>query len=371
MSKEIKKQNKCTWCFLHALLLLVGFLVGCGNTQIPLLPVAPASDTVKAYLPQDEEAPSIQGVEDLLFYVGQEMDWLAAVTVADNIDASPTIVVDTSRADLNKAGNYTVSYVARDFSGNMSISTASLTLISDTQDPQILGVNPLTMYIGSTISYRNGILVEDDYTAEPPLMIDSSQVDLSKPGNYPVIYRARDDAGNETVLETTITVYEQPKSYVEADIVYEEADKLLDKIIKENMTIQEQVEAIYYWFQRNCYYISTSDKADRLQAAYKILTGKRGDCYNYYAACSVLLERLGIPQISVERDPASSRGSRHYWSMVSLDGGETYYHLDVSPHVYFDIGTCLVTDEVLARCNLYAPGYYDMEEGKYPKTPEK
>ena len=157
---------------------------------------------------------------------------------------------------------------------------------------------------------------------------------------------------------------------MEADVVYAEADKLLSKIIKEDMSTRKQVEAIYKWFKYNCYYVSTSDKSDKLQAAYKIFTGKRGDCYNYYAACSVLLERLGIPQISVERAQDGRRNSRHYWSMVSLDGGETYYHLDVSPHVYFPISTCLVTDAVLEKCNAYAPGYYEMEEGRYPKTPE-
>lgn len=370
MSKKMRKQNHYVWQFLLCL-LIVGCFLGCSSSKEPLIADTAVSGTVKAYLPKDEEPPSLDGVEDMHFYLGNEIDLMANITVVDNVDVAPTVVADTSRADLGKAGNYVISYIARDFSGNMTICTAGLTLISDTQGPQILGVNPLSIYVGSTVSYRSGILVEDDYTAQPQLTIDSGQVDLSQPGTYPVIYRALDDAGNETVLETTITVHEQNQSYVEAEVVYAEADKLLDKIIKENMTTQEQVEAIYDWFQRNCYYISTSDKADRLQAAYKILTGKRGDCYNYYAACTVLLERLGIPYISVERAPDASRQSRHYWSMVSLDGGETYYHLDVSPHVYFDIKTCLVTDTVLDRCNLYAPGYYDMEEGKYPKTPEQ
>lgn len=358
----MKKQN------IFVLLLAV-LLLGCGREAV-CLPVGVAQSSVAAYLPADTTPPVIYGVKDQTLYVGQTPAYLQGITAMDDLDATPSLFVNDSRVDLTRGGTYSVLYIARDFSGNMRVETGKLTMIGDFQGPSILGVNPLTVALGNTVSYRSGILVEDDYTAQPILTVDSSQADLSKPGTYPVIYRAKDDAGNETVIETTITVHEPKKNYVEADVVYAEADQLLDAIIKDGMTTRQQVEAIYKWFQRNCYYVSTSDKSDKLQAAYKILTSKRGDCYNYYAACSVLLERLGIPQISVERSPDAKRDSHHYWCMVSLDNGETYYHLDVSPHVYFPIATCLVTDEVLARCNRYAPGYYDMEEGRYPKTPE-
>ena len=364
----MKKYDLRKWNIL--VLFLAVLLCGCGREEADCLPVDAARCSVKAYLPADTTPPAISGIGDHTLYVGQTPDYLQGVTVTDDLDTAPSLLVNDSRVDLTKDGVYSVMYLARDFSGNMTIQTGKLTVIRDCQDPSIFGVNPLSVVLGNTVSYRSGILVEDDYTAQPILTVDSSQADLSKPGSYPVIYRARDDAGNETVVETVITVHEPRKNYVEADVVYAEADKLLDKIIKDGMTTRQQVEAIYKWFQKNCYYISSSDKSDKLQAAYKILTGKRGDCYNYYAACSLLLERLGIPQISVERAPDAKRNSHHYWSMVSLDNGETYYHVDVSPHVHFSIETCLVTDSVLARCNAYAPGYYDMEEGRYPRTPE-
>lgn len=364
----MKKYDLKKWNILAIFLAVL--LCGCSRAEDPCLPLDAARCSVEAYLPADITPPVISGVCDQTLYVGQMPDYLKGVTVSDDLDAAPSLQINDSRVNLTRDGVYEVMYVARDFSGNMTTATGKITMIGDFQGPSILGVNPLSITLGHTVSYRSGILVEDDYTTQPILMVDSSQADLSKPGIYPIIYRAKDDAGNETVIETTITVHEQKKNYVEADIVYAEADKLLNSIIKDSMDTRQQVEAIYKWFQRNCYYVSTSDKSDKLQAAYKILTGKRGDCYNYYAACSVLLERLGIPQISVERAPDAKRGSHHYWCMVSLDDGQTYYHLDVSPHVYFPIVTCLVTDEVLAKCNQYAPGYYDMEEGRYPETPE-
>lgn len=320
----------------------------------------------------DQDAPSLSGVTDLKLYLGEELDYLAGVTVSDNLDANASVKVDDSEVDLTKAGEYTLRYIASDTSNNETVKRATLTVIEDIQGPEILGVNKLSMYQGSTISYRNGVIVTDDYAEAPLLTIDSSNVDLTQPGTYNVIYHATDDVGNETVLETTLTVKKQPSSFVEASVVYAKADEILAKIITDDMTTKEKVEAIYKWFRNNCSYVSYSDKTDRIQGAYKMMTKKYGDCFNYYAACSVMLERLDIPQISVERSRDSVRRTKHYWSMVSLDGGQTYYHLDVSPHYTFNhIKTCLVTDATLSRCNRYLPGYYTMDEGVYPATPEE
>lgn len=318
----------------------------------------------------DDVAPQLEGVADIQQYLGRDIDYMANISVHDNLDTTVDIEVDSSEVDMKKAGEYTVRYIASDTSNNKTVKSAKVTIVDDITGPQILGVNKLSMYQGRNMSYRNGVIVEDDYAENPTLTIDSSQADLTVPGTYTIIYKATDDVGNETVLETTLTVKKQPSSYVDESVVYAKADEILAKIIKDDMTTKEQIEAIAKWFRTNCRYVSYSDKTDRLQAAYRMMTRKYGDCFNYYAACSVMLERLDIPQISVERSRNSVRRTRHYWSMVSLDGGETYYHLDVSPHYSFSIKTVLVTDATLKRCNRYLAGYYTMDPGLYPATPE-
>ena len=67
---------------------------------------------------------------------------------------------------------------------------------ADTLPPQIMGVNHLAVFVGSTVSYRSGILVTDDTDPVPALSVDSSRVDLTTPGTYPVTYTATDRAGN-------------------------------------------------------------------------------------------------------------------------------------------------------------------------------
>lgn len=319
----------------------------------------------------DRQAPVIDGVADMRLYVGFHIDVMDGVSVQDDLDPAPVLVVDESTVDQSKEGQYTVTYTATDICGNETVETATLTVIHDSQGPQILGVNKLSIYQGSTVSYRNGVILQDDHDEAPLLNIDSSQVNLSEPGVYDVIYLAKDAAGNETTVTTTITIKEKKSSYVEESVIYAKADEILAKIIKDDMTTKEQVEAIYKWVKNNCSYTGSSDKTDRLQGAYRMMTKRYGDCFNYYAVCSLFFERLNIPHIMVQRSRNSGRSTTHYWNLVSVDGGESYYHVDACPVTMFSTKVCLVTDAVLEKCNRYARGYYAMDEGVYPATPEE
>ena len=89
------------------------------------------------------------------------------------------------------------------------------------------------------------------------------------------------------------------------------------------MTVQEQVEAIYYWAKGAFTYSGHSDRTDWRQTAYNMLTNGRGDCYGYFAATKLLFEELGIPNIDVQKVKNSSDDSDHFWSLVSIDGGLT------------------------------------------------
>jgi hypothetical protein len=57
--------------------------------------------------------------------------------------------------------------------------------------------------------------------------------------------------------------------------------------------------------------------------------------------------------------------------MVSVDGGETWYHYDSTPHMASLMETCLVTDADLERFNQSARGYYDWDREAYPATPKE
>lgn len=240
---------------------------------------------------------------------------------------------------------------------------------SDTEAPQIMGVNRLAVFMGSSIAYRSGILVSDDTDPAPKLSVDSSQVNLSAPGTYPVIYTATDSAGNTTTVETTITVSEAPTTYVDEELIKETADALLAEIVTDRMTREEQVNAVYDWIAGHCYYIAEFDKSDYMQAAYLMMTTNRGDCYGFYAVSRLLFDRMGLPNLTVTRLPNETRTSNHWWNMVSLDGGESWYHFDSTPHMTYPTRTCLVTDTFLNEFNLLMPNYYYFDHDSFPDTP--
>ena len=240
----------------------------------------------------------------------------------------------------------------------------------DTTAPQILGVNKIAVFLGSTVSYRSGILVTDDSDPAPKLTIDSSQVNLSAPGTYPVYYNAADSAGNTTSVETTVTVSEAPASYVDEATIKAKADELLAQILTDGQTPEQQVNAIYDWIESHCYYIAEFDKSDYMQAAYLMLTTNRGDCYGFYAVSRLLFERMGLPNLTVTRLPNDVRTSNHWWNMVSLDNGESWYHFDSTPHLTYPTRTCLFTDAQLNEFNLLMPNYYSFDHESVPETPE-
>ena len=146
-------------------------------------------------------------------------DSLDGVTAMDDRDLAMEITVDTSKVDLNAIGTYDITYSVTDAAGNTTTAASTVTVTDDNTAPVIQGVHNISLYLGSAVSYRKGVVVTDDKDPSPKLDIDSSQVDLSNPGTYPLVYTARDMTGNETRLEVTVTVAEKPAAFVDEETI--------------------------------------------------------------------------------------------------------------------------------------------------------
>lgn len=318
----------------------------------------------------DTGAPQLAGVEAIFTYIGTEPDYLAGVTAMDDKDAALEITVDSSKVDLNAVGTYDITYSVTDAAGNTTTVPSTVTVTDDNTAPTIQGVHSISLYLGSAVSYRSGVVVTDDKDPSPKLDIDSSQVDLSNPGTYPLVYTARDMTGNETRLEVTVTVAEKPTTYIEADVIHAKADELLKKIVTEDMTPEAKVKAIYAYVRSHYTYSGHSDKTDWLQGAYVMMDSGEGDCFNYYAITKLLLDRCGIPNIDIRKVRNFPEDSDHYWSLVSVDGGQTYYHLDTTPRVGDGDDFCLVTDAFLDAYSAANKNCHNRDKSLYPATPE-
>jgi len=294
----------------------------------------------------------------------------AARFVTDIQDATEVTVTFKEEPDVTVEGQQQVTVILTDTSGNQTEVNAVLMVIIDSEAPVITGVAPIVVYLGDAVSYRAGIEVSDDLDSHPALNVDNSAVDLSSVGTYKLVYTAVDAAGNTTTLETTVDVREKQDWYVELDVIYEKVDSLLEKLVTDSMSKREQVQTIYKWARTNCTYSGHSDKSDYLQGAYIMLTERTGDCFNYFAVTKLMFERLGIDNIDVKKVKNYEGDSNHYWSLVSLDDGETWYHFDSTPRMGTGDDFCLVTDAFLDAYSAAHKNCHNRDKTLYPATPE-
>ncbi len=301
-------------------------------------------------------------------YQGQKLK--AEDFITDINDATAVKALYKTEPDFFRAGDQPVTVLLVDAAGNTNELTTTLTVEEDTEAPTIYGVTDLTAYAGGTLSYKKNIYIKDDKDPAPRLSVDSSDVDLSKAGEYTVRYIATDLAGNENTVAAKVTVHEKSASFVDEDTIDEEVQKVIDKIIKDEMTKKEQVKAIYNWARNNFAYVSKFDKTDWKQSGYTMLTKKGGDCFGYFAVTKLLFEELGIDNIDVHKVKNYEGDSSHYWSLVSLDDGETWYHFDATPRVGTGDDFCLVTDAFLDNYSEKHKNSHNRDKSLYPATPE-
>lgn len=290
--------------------------------------------------------------------------------VKDIEDVCAVTVTYKQEPDLTVSGEQDVVLVLTDTSGNATELTAKLTVVLDEEAPVITGPADITVYQGDAVSYRSGISVTDNKDDSPRLTIDNSQVDLSTPGVYTLTYIATDDSGNESRVSVKVEVLERKETYVDLEVIYNKVDEVLDDILKDGMSKRQQVEAIYNWLRTSCYYKDSDDADDYRQAAYQMLKKRTGDCYNYFGASKLMFERLGIDNIDVRKVKKNASASDHFWSLVSLDGGETWYHFDATPRNGPGDDFCLVTDQFLDDYSNSHNYSHNRDKTLYPATPE-
>lgn len=88
-----------------------------------------SQDVLVHVLPEDVTPPEIQEVSDITLMLDAQFDPLSDISVSDNQDPAPQISCDTSKLNLNKIGDYTITYTAVDRSGNQSSYTRTIHII--------------------------------------------------------------------------------------------------------------------------------------------------------------------------------------------------------------------------------------------------
>ena len=155
---------------------------------------------------------------------------------------------------------------------------------ADVTPPELIGVAELEITIGDAVSYKQNVRAVDDRDPNPVVSVDTSGVDLSREGTYPVIYSATDASGNTTSVETTITII--PRSEIGLEEAYAYIDEILETIISDDMSEYDQLYEVWFYIHRNVY-VDVSYSDNYVDNAYYFLQKKMGNCHCYYAASSM------------------------------------------------------------------------------------
>ncbi|HHX55482.1 MAG TPA: DUF5011 domain-containing protein [Clostridiales bacterium] len=265
--------------------------------------------------------------------------------------------------DFTYVGNQDVILLFEDEYQNATEVVAKLTIIADTTPPVIEGVEDQYVFVGDTVSYRQGVVVTDDIDENVELVIDNSQVNIQEAGEYTVTYHATDASGNETSKEALITVRNKIENAADEEEVFAIADEILDQIIEPSMSVHDKAWSIYTWVCSNVSYIGHSDKSDYITGAYEGFTKKRGDCYIYFSVTKVLLTRADVPNRDITRVGGRTK---HYWHLV--DYGEGWYHLDTTPQRDYIQAFMLTDAEVEAYTARSNRNYYTYDKSLYPEV---
>lgn len=150
------------------------------------------------------------------------------------------------------------------------------------------------------------------------------------------------------IILFSAAAYAGPECLDEAD---QFADTILDSIIQDGMNDYEKCCAVYDYIH-TIPYINIVYSENWKENGYEMLRARAGDCFGYYSASRLLLERLGYDVIKVQ----NANGFKHVWSLVSTDHGHTWLHFDPTCWKWgYDGYLCMVTDDELYA---YAQRHY-------------
>ncbi|MBR5616004.1 MAG: transglutaminase domain-containing protein [Clostridia bacterium] len=272
--------------------------------------------------------------------------------------------------DFDTVGEQTVTLALRDGAGNERELPTRMVVVEDTTPPTLTGVKEISARVGEGLILREGVSAVDDCFGAVEWTVDASAVDTEREGLYSATYRAVDASGNVTERTVYVHIYAME---ITSQMLWEKLDPLLSGLYGGQDSIEQKCRAIHAYVQANIKYFPISDKSNTVRAAYDALFGKgRGDCYSYFAAALVMLDRAGIEYLGIERTHEEGEET-HFWLMVNLaQKGEAarWYHFD--PTLVDGGGAagkgCLFTDAQLDEYNAIDPGFYDYNRADYPPT---
>ncbi len=156
----------------------------------------------------DDVAPKITRVPVFHMEVGDDPpDLSVGFLYDDNYDHQDGLIVyiDDFGVNYHVIGIYDITYRVIDSSYNET-SAISTIFIVDTVCPSIQQTQPIVIERKDTSSLLRYFTISDTYDLSPQVNIDTSHIDFSTVGQYPLFLNAYDQSGNSSALETTLNI---------------------------------------------------------------------------------------------------------------------------------------------------------------------
>ena len=355
LSKDEKKKRRVVISLLVTIFLAIALIAG--------YILAGKYSNSKTYVIKRDKTPPKATVTDYTIF---SYETLAAEDLISDIQDETAVTVNQlDEIDYSLDGEQIIRFELVDEANNSTLLEAKITVIHDVTAPTIACEPLIRVTTGQTVAYKSFVVIHDDYDEDPEITIDNSQVDLSREGRYPLSYTATDKSGNTSTKSCEIEV-SAATGYVADEDVWDLVDATLSYIITDDMDDIHKVWAVYEYV-RNIPYTLTDYSYDYMYEGYKILHDNRGDCFGSYSASKLMFDRLGIDNIPIE----TSSNGRHYWNMVSLDEGKTWYHFDATQWTQWGERPvmCMISSDELYRISEEHLGTHRYDASQYPATP--
>lgn len=146
---------------------------------------------------------TLNGARDIKTEVKTSYIELGA-TATDNLDKSLDVNI-TGSVDINRIGNYPITYKAQDCAGNEAALNRRIQIV-DTTSPQIVlnGESVIQIQVGQTY-HEPGAVATDNYDDHVDIHMMGT-VDTSQAGEYRITYKAADCSNNAAEKIRTIHV---------------------------------------------------------------------------------------------------------------------------------------------------------------------
>lgn len=296
--------------------------------------------------------------------------------VSGIIDEGPVTISYESDPGAIVGDQTAVRIVLTDQAGNTTVYDSQISIISDDEAPKFITFpKQLEAVVNTALVWENKVSAEDN-SGVVDLSIDTANVKLNNPGTYTAYFVAKDPAGNETRQEVKVII----KDFVVTEEMMDNlCAKIVAKIITEDMTVKEQLHAVYKYVSSSINYTNSGKHDDVRKEAYLALsTRKSGDCFSFYAASNELLNYLGYETQMVRRklDCVEESGN-HYWVLVNCGTKEnpSWYHHDSCPQIRaYRQDMYMMTDAQMKAYTNYRASetskkhYYDYDTSLHPAS---